>query len=62
MIDKIYVVFADGHIRRKDSVIRTYKTRESAEKYSLRLAELGSKIEVAEFSLTNVTEVKGSER
>jgi hypothetical protein len=61
MIDKIFVVVVNGQVRRKDSAIRTYKTRESAEKNNRRFLKYGWKIEVAELSLTNITEVKEDE-
>ncbi|MEH7246506.1 hypothetical protein V7114_06875 [Neobacillus niacini] len=57
-MDSIYIVLINGKPYRKDSAIRTYKTRERAEKESQRYVKHGYTVLVGEFALVNTTEVK----
>jgi hypothetical protein len=57
-MDSIYIVLINGKPYRKDSAIRTYKTRERAEKESQWYAKRDYTVLVGEFALVNTTEVK----
>ncbi|MGC4375778.1 hypothetical protein WD019_02385 [Fictibacillus sp. Mic-4] len=61
MIEKLFIVTINGDLYLRDSSIRTYKSRERAEKESLRFVRNGLKVEIGELTLTNVTEVKEAE-
>ncbi|MFW5434321.1 hypothetical protein [Paenibacillus apiarius] len=58
MNDRIYVTLVDGYPRMKDGAIRTYKTRERAEKEILALSKYPSYrdcvIEVGIFAVTDL--------
>ena len=54
----MYVVLINGVPRKKESAIRTYKTRERAEKESQWFVKHGYKVQVAEFSIVNITDVE----
>ncbi|RAU96817.1 hypothetical protein [Paenibacillus sp. YN15] len=57
----IYVILIDGNLYRKDSAIRTYKTRERAEEEARKIGRYwsyrDSKLEVGRFTAVEVTEV-----
>lgn len=61
MNDTIYVILFNGWPHRKDSAIRTYKTRERAEKEALELGRYpyyrDIKIEVGVFAVMDVIPV-----
>lgn len=62
MITEIFVVLLNGKPYYKDSAIRTYKTRERAEKETQRFVRLGYKVEIGELTLTNISDIsKGSD-
>jgi hypothetical protein len=55
--EKIFVIFINGRVYRKDTAIRTYKTRERAEKEAEWFVERGDIAEVGEFTAINVERV-----
>ncbi|MCY9760393.1 hypothetical protein M5X06_12770 [Paenibacillus alvei] len=61
MSSEIYVILIDDKPYRKDGAIRTYKTRERAEKEARRVSRYWSyrdrKFEVGVFAPTNVIEL-----
>jgi galactokinase len=58
MDEKIFVIFLNGKVHRKDTAIRTYKTRERAIKEAKWFVERGYKAHVGEFTAINIEEVK----
>jgi hypothetical protein len=63
MYDKMFVILIDGKPNRyyKDGQIKTYMTRENAEKEARKILHRNSKVEVGKFSaieLEEITEVK----
>lgn len=67
MTDEIYVILIDGRPYRKDSAIRTYKTRERAEKEARSMIAVwvrygnARKVEVGVFAAEQLTEVSADE-
>jgi hypothetical protein len=57
-MERIFIVFINGKPYLKDSAIRTYKTRERAEKETMRFARGENTVLVGEFALVTTTEVK----
>lgn len=57
----IYVILIDGEPYRKDSALRTYKTRKRAEEEARKIGRYwihrDSKLEVGRFAAVEVTEV-----
>lgn len=66
MTDEIYVILIDGRPYRKDSAIRTYKTRERAEKEARAMYPFWTyankrKVAVGVFGADRLTEVSADE-
>lgn len=57
MIERIFVAVINGNIYRKDSAIRTYLTRERAEKETARFSRSGAEVYIGEFALTDLREI-----
>jgi hypothetical protein len=54
MPEKIFVIFINGSVYRKDSAIRTYKTRERAEREAKWFVDRDYIVEVGKFSAIDV--------
>jgi hypothetical protein len=63
MYEKMFVILVDGKPNRyyKDGQIKTYMTRENAEKEARKIRNRYAKVEVGKFSAIDLEEVKDSE-
>jgi hypothetical protein len=61
MSEEIYVIIKNGRLFRKDTAIRTYKTRERAKKEAQWYVERGDKCEVALLSVIKIENVGATE-
>jgi hypothetical protein len=63
MYEKMFVILVDGKPNRyyKDGQIKTYMTRENAEKEARKILHRYGKVEVGKFSAIDLEEVKDSE-
>jgi hypothetical protein len=57
MNEKVFVVLVNGYFYRKDTAIRTYKTRERAVKESEWFVRHGNKVAIGEISVIDIEEV-----
>jgi hypothetical protein len=57
-MENLYTVLINGNPYLKDSAVRTYKTRERAEKENQRYVKGGWNVQICEYALVNISKVE----
>jgi hypothetical protein len=57
-MERIYTVLINGKLSVRDSAVKTYKTRERAEKENQRYVKGGWNVQICEYTLVNISKVE----